>query len=205
MKKMISGLLLMSFVLSLQSCGGFKAKRVSADEGDEKAMEITDKWLQRDTENAIKHALKQISKHRGFQRYLGKLGKQPKLFISEVQNRTSEAYFPIDDMNDEMLNEFSMSGDYILIDAAARESLLKEIAYQNDGMVNPDQAKMIGKQSGADLLIFGAVRMKPAKRGGKTIKQYSVNLRMTDLEKGIEVCRVRYKTQKYSEQGGSGW
>ena len=128
-----------------------------------------------------------------------------KLFIAEVQNATSEPYFPIDDMNDEMLNEFSSSGEYVLIDAAAREKILKEITYQNDGMVNPAQAKMIGKQSGADALIFGNIQMKPESRDGKTIKQYSLNIRFTELETSNEIARLRAKTQKYSEQKSTGW
>ncbi len=198
-------LLVLSMTMLLTSCGSFKAKRVSADESDELAMEITDKWVARDTEISVSKILKQIQKHRGFQRYLTKFGKAPKVFISEIQNATSEAYFPIDDMNDELLNEFSSSGDFILIDAASREKLLKEIQYQNDGMVNPRQVKSIGKQAGADLLIFGAVRMKPKSRKGKTIKDYSVNIRMTDLERGVEVLRTRVKVHKYSDQSSTGW
>ena len=58
---------------------------------------------------------------------MAKLGRRPKIFIADVQNQTSEAYFPIADLNDELLNEFSFSGDYILIDNNAREKLLKEI------------------------------------------------------------------------------
>lgn len=197
--------LLLVGAFGLQSCGSFKAKRVGADESDELAMEITDKWVARDTEISVKKILKQIERHRGFQRYLAKLGRQPKVFISEVQNRTSNAYFPIEDLNDELLNEFSASGDYILIDAAAREKLLKEIQYQNDGMVDPNQVKNIGQAAGADLLIFGAVRMKPKSRGGKTIKEYSVNIRMTDISKGIEVLRTRVKVNKYSDQSSTGW
>lgn len=203
--KKVNVLLLLVFSLVLTSCGSFKAKRVSADESDELAMEITDKWIDRDTEVTVQKTLKQIQAHKGFQRYLRKLGRQPKVFIAEVQNLTSNPYFPIADFNDELLNEFSMSGDYVLIDAEARENLLKEIQYQNDGMVDPSQAKMVGKQAGADLLIFGAVRMKPMSRNGKTMKQYTVNLRMTDLEKGIEVLRTRQKVMKYSEQSSSGW
>lgn len=203
--KKVNVLLLLAFSLVLTSCGSFKAKRVSSDESDELAMEITDKWIDRDTEVTVQKTLKQIQAHKGFQRYLRKLGRQPKVFIAEVQNLTSNPYFPIADFNDELLNEFSMSGDYVLIDAEAREKLLKEIQYQNDGMVDPSQAKMVGKQAGADLLIFGAVRMKPMSRDGKTMKQYTVNLRMTDLEKGIEVLRTRQKVMKYSEQSSSGW
>lgn len=192
-------------LLTLASCGSFKAKRVGADEGDQLALEITDKWVIKDTEDAAQAILKQIKKHRGFQRYLMKSGKPPKIFIAEVQNYTSDPYFPIDDFNDEMLNSFSSSGDFILIDAASREKILSEIQYQNDGMVDPKDVKSIGKQSGADLLVFGSVRMTPRQREGKTIKQYSVNIRMTDLEKGIEVLRTRFKTQKYSEKKSSGW
>ena len=47
--------------------------------------------------------------------------------------------------------------------------------------------------------------MKPHRRGGKTIKQYSVNIRMTDLERGVEVLRTRTKVNKYSEQKSRGW
>lgn len=187
------------------SCSSFKAKRVDSKESDELAMKITDKWVNKDTELIIQDVLKQIKEHKGFQRYLATKKNPPKLFISEVQNLTSEAYFPIDDMNDELLNEFSQTGDYVLVDAAAREKILKEITYQNDGMVDPKQAKSIGKAAGADLLIFGAVRMKPETRGGKTIKEYSVNLRMTDIEKGVEVLRTRAKVNKYSDKSSFGW
>ena len=102
-------------------------------------------------------------------------------------------------------NSISMTGDFILIDAAARDAILKEITYQHDGMVDPSTAKRIGKQTGADLMIFGNVYMKPETRKGKTIKQYSINIRMTDIEKGVEVMRARTKISKYSEQSGSGW
>ena len=103
------------------------------------------------------------------------------------------------------MNEFSFSGDYILIDNNAREKLLKEIKYQNDGMVRPEDVKKIGRASGADLLIFGDIRMKPQTLKGRTIKDYSVNIRMTDLESQEEVLRTRFKTSKYSKRSGAGW
>ena len=43
--------------LTVTSCGGFKAKRVDANESDDKAMEITDKWVNRDTELTVKKIL----------------------------------------------------------------------------------------------------------------------------------------------------
>ena len=204
MKRSLS-LLALAMTLILTSCSSFKAERVDGEKGDEKALSITDKWVLKDTENAVKDILEQIGKHKGFQRYLGETKKKPKLFIMEVQNETSEPYFPIADMNDELLNEFSASGEYTLIDNQAREKILKEIKYQAEGMVDPAQMVQIGKQTGADLIILGAVRMNPETRDGKTIKQYTVNMRMTNLKTSEEVLRVRSKAQKYSEQSKSGW
>jgi|SRR5690606_7214900 len=198
-------MILLLTLFTLASCSNFKAQRVSSAESDEKALTITDKWVQRDTEDTIKALIAQMENHPSYKRYVQGSKKRLKIFIAEVQNETSEPYFPISDLNDELLNEISYAGTFTLIDADARDRLLKEIQYQNDGMVNPTQAKSIGKQLGADLLVFGSVRMQPESRGGKTIKQYSVNLRMTNLETAEEVLRVRHRTSKYSEQRSAGW
>ena len=205
-RNLLNFVLLGLWLMNLTGCGSFKAKRVSAEKSDEKALTITDKWVSADTAQVVSKTIEQIEKHRGFKKYLNKRGgKTPKVFIGEVQNKTSEAYFPIDDINDELLNSISATGDFTLIDAQARDSILKEITYQNDGMVDPATAKRIGKQTGADLIIFGNVYMKPASRDGKTIKEYSVNIRMTNIQTAEEVVRTRSKLFKYSEQSSSGW
>ena len=207
MRKNLSKLLsTLCISLSVVACAPkIQTERISLEESDKKAMTITDEWIATDTENAVKSIIKQMENHRGFQTYLAKLGRRPKIFIGEVQNQTSEAYFPIEDLNDELLNEFSYSGDYIIIDVDARNRILKEIAYQNDGMVKPEDIKKIGRASGADLIILGNVRMKPETLSGRTVKDYSVNIRMTDIESGEEVLRTRFKTSKYSKRSGAGW
>ena len=186
--------------LVLTSCSSFKAERQTSDQSDEKAMSVTDNWVDRDTETTVNDIIKQINDHKGFQRYQAQHQGKPSLFIAEIQNRTAEAYFPIDDLNNELLNKMSQTDDFVLVDAAARDKILEEIKYQNDGMVDPSTAKSIGKQTGADLLIFGSVQMKPEMRDGKTVKQYSVDIRLTNLEKAVEVARTRSKIYKFSEK-----
>ena len=197
-------LAVLSISLLATSCGSFKAKRVDANESDEKGLSITDNWMSADTTQAVADVVKQMKAHPGFNKMKAR-HQTPKVFIAEVQNQTSEAYFPIGDMNDELLNELSLSGEFELVDQAAREKILGEITYQNDGMVDPATVKKIGKQTGADVMIFGNVYMKPEKRDGKTIKEYSVNIRMTDIERATELLRTRTKVFKYSEKNASSW
>lgn len=198
-------LIILALLTTLFSCGGFQAQRVSGDQSDEKSLEITDAWVTRDTENSVETVLKKMKEHRGFKNYLLKLGRRPKVFVAEFSNQTAEPYFPVDDISDEFLTQLSETGEYILIDASAREVLLKEIQYQNDGMVSPAEAKKIGNAAGADIMIFGNVRMQPRARGGKTLKEYSMNIRMTDISRGVEVMRTRTRVNKYSEQSKVGW
>lgn len=204
MKKIIYLSLILCMFLT--ACGpSIKTARLTTEQSDEKAMRVTDNWVAKDTELAVQAILEQIQNHKGFQNYLLKIKKKPKIFISEIQNQTAEAYFPIGEINDELLNAFSNSGEYILIESTGREQILKEIKYQNDGMVDSLQAKSIGKMFGTDLIIFGAIRMKPEMLNGKTVKDYSVNIRMTNIETGEEVLRTRYKISKFSQRKGASW
>jgi hypothetical protein len=66
-------------------------------------MGITDNWVSKDTEIAVQKVLKRITTHRGFRNWLQRHRGTPSLFVAEVQNMTAEAYFPINDINDELL------------------------------------------------------------------------------------------------------
>ncbi len=196
--------LLLVFVLTGIGCSRFQAERVDAETSDQKALDITDNWVLKDTEKTVGEIIKQMKGHRGYKDVL-RSKKRPAIFIAEIQNLTSESYFPITDFNEELLTELSLTGDFVLVDERARKRILEEINYQNGGAVDPKTAKKIGKQTGADLLIFGNVHMKPESRKGKTIKQYSVNIRMTNLETATEVLRTRAKIHKYSNSKKFGW
>lgn len=193
-------------VLALTACGGFKAQRVDTERADEEAMGITDEWVDGDTIRVIDETLEKMNTHNKFKKFIERrTGKEIKLFVGEIKNNTPEAYFPAGDMEEALLEKLSDDERFTLLDAKQREAILKEITYQNDGMVDPAQAKKIGKQSGADAMIFGTVNMDPKTRDGKTIKTYSINFRVTDLETGEELVRTRSKINKFSEQSSRGW
>lgn len=199
-------LFILTSLLILNACGSFQAKRVDAAESDEKALKITDNWMSKDTTMVVEELLNQIKTNPAYLNYKMEKGmKSPKVFVAEIQNLTADAYFQINDINDELLFRMSQTGEYTLVDEAKRDTILKEITYQNDGMVDPKEIKAIGKQAGADLIIFGNVFMRPETRKGKTIKEYAINLRLTDIERGVEVARARKNIYKYSDKNTWGF
>ena len=193
-------------MVGLTACGSsMKSQRITSDEADAIASDITDDWVKKDTKMAIASLTKQMQESKGLSKYLGNNDKQPKIFVGEIQNNTSEPYLPIQDMEEKLQEMLLKGGDFKLVDTANREAILKEITFQNDGMVDSKQAKRIGRQSGADLAIFGSINMTPKTLEGKTIKNYSANFRITELETSDIIWMGSYDVSKYSERSSSKW
>ena len=190
--------------LLLTSCG-FKSERISLDKGDKALSKITDEWVKTDTILALEAITKKMDNHKGLQKYLNKKEKTPVLFIGEIQNETTEPYLPIKDFNDKLLTHLLENGSFKIIDNKKRNAINAEIMYQNSGIVDPAQAKKIGRQTGADLAIFGSIIMNPKTLDGKTIKEYSVNLRITELETSDVIWMGSYDTTKYSNRSTLRW
>lgn len=204
MKKKAFRFVLGNALFVLVGCAGFKSKRVDLQESDERAAGITDEWINKDTEMAVEKIYSQIKGHPNYSGMVHK-GKRPKIFVANIQNQTSEPYFPVRDMTDELLQKISDDAQFLLVDADSRNRIAAELAYQHDGMVDPTTAKQKAKQVGADYMIFGAVYMRPQSRKGRTIKEYSLNIRVTDIQRGLEMIRTRTKSAKYSVKNKIGW
>jgi uncharacterized protein (TIGR02722 family) len=197
---------LLLVVLATSCQPKMKAQRMTIDEGDKKAMNITNEWVVTDTNLAVKSIVDKINNQGRFRRYMGGyVARAPKMFVGIIENRTSEDNFPIEALNNKLLSVLFENGDFDLISAKDRDRILKEINYQNSGMVRASDIKSVGKASGADLMLNGEVIMEAKTLSGQTIKEYSIAIRLVDIESGEEVARVSYDTTKYSKQKKIGW
>ena len=199
MKKQLS---LLFILLAVSACGPkFQAQRMTTAQGDIKAMEITDDWVSTDTDLAVDYMVDKLVNTGRYKRYLREHNyKIPKIFIGEVENNTSEDSFPISALNNKILDKFFEDGNFDVIDQKNRKKLLEEVKYQNSGMVKESDIKSIGKASGADLIMFGEVIMDEKRMGGQTLKEYTLSIKLTDIESGDEISRATYEVTKYSKQ-----
>ncbi|MDR1926072.1 MAG: penicillin-binding protein activator LpoB [Endomicrobium sp.] len=205
--KNMKKIFLIVLVVAVSSCAPkIKAQRLSTDAGDKKAMNITDEWLTTDTNLASKSIIEKIMNHGRFKRYLRENNyKTPKIFVGEIENKTSEDNFPVVALGNKILNDLFENGEFDLISAKDRDRILKEIKFQNDGMVKASDIKSIGKASGADLILFGEVVMEQKTSNGQTLKEYSLSVRLVEIESGEEVSRTLYEATKYSKRKKVGW
>ncbi len=176
--------------------------RLSTAEGD--AMMKTGKWTKVDSEAAAGEIMAQLAAHPALADYIGRLGHKPKLFIKDVENKTADPYFRVEELNNALLKRISRTGRFVLIDRAAAQKINQELAYQMGGTVKKSDIRKIA-ETGAEILIFGEITMEPVIQDGLTVNEYTVNMRLSDISSKEEIARMDYTTTKYVKRRAFAW
>jgi tetratricopeptide (TPR) repeat protein len=94
----------------------------------------------------------------------------------EVLNNQSELqYFGVGTM-DSITNALSHVPEFTMIDRSQLQSVMKEIAFQNSGFTDQIESIKLGKQLGAEILVFGTIQSFNNK--------YRITARFTEVETG---------------------
>ena len=109
-----------------------------------------------------------------------KKGK-PAIIISLFTNGTDE-HIDILSLTNKIRTDLFKTGRFTFLNERLRKALAKEYEYQASGYVDPEMAKMKGKQIGADWLISGHISSIKQPVGRKEIVYYKTTLEVTDLE-----------------------
>ncbi len=152
-------------------------------------------WGFNDTKNSIKQVMNTIKENKRFNEILRKKGVV-KIKLGNFYDNTKEDGFPIEDIKNELFATISNDGRFILIEKEDSDVLLKEIAYTQDGNVKNSDKKNIGKQSGADLLIFGQANVSKTMELTNLTKNYFFTFKITDIETGERLLMSVYKMSK---------
>jgi len=139
-----------------------------------------------------------------FHEYVAQMGRRPRLFIMDVSNQTADPDFRVAELNNALLMRIINSGEFVLIDNRARDKINAELAYQRGGAVAQRDIQKI-EETGADTLIFGEITMEPIINRGQTVKEYTVNMRMTNVRTKEEIARAQYSVTKFTRRPRFGW
>lgn len=106
------------------------------------------------------------------------LGKSPTLYVDMIRN-SSGSTLDTAKMTKVLHTELARSGRFKLIPLEKNAAFQQSLEYQqSDGVLNPSTAVQLGKQTGADLMLYGNVsRVKKS-------RTYQLTTNMMDLKSG---------------------
>jgi len=102
-----------------------------------------------------------------------------------------------------MLNELNQTGRFRLLERKRLESVLKELKLQVTGLVNPENAKQVGRMLGVSAMLFGELSVVKYERNKQSIfimwtegekTEVSIDARLVDVESGEILATSRAST-----------
>lgn len=107
--------------------------------------------------------------------------ERPAIIISLFTNGTDE-HIDILSLTNKIRTDLHKSGKFVFLNERLRKALAKEYEYQGSGYVNPETAKMKGRQIGADWMISGHIASIKQPVGRKKIVYYKTTMEVTSIE-----------------------
>jgi hypothetical protein len=177
MKQLSVALVALTVGALLTGCG---ASRVAY--GDPTAVEtVTVDWGSTDIQAVADRMVGSLVRHPVIAN-----GSRPVVQVSTMKNKTTE-HIDTKNITDKVRTALIKTG-MVRFSAVsdANPEMLENLDYQtNSGVVSKKTAKGVGKQVGADYLLYGEVDSIVKKAGGTTDVYYRLTLNLVNVETGL--------------------
>lgn len=111
--------------------------------------------------------------------------KRPVMFVDRIQNKTTE-HIDMQSITDTIQSKLLNSGKYRFIDMDVVNEVSEQMDYQSkSGMVNEDTSAKMGKQIGAEYMLYGNMSSIVKRDGNTTDVYYKFTLKLLHLETGL--------------------
>jgi uncharacterized protein (TIGR02722 family) len=132
-------------------------------------------------------------------------GKRPILFVDTIKNKTLE-HIDTESVTDTISTKLLNSGRFRFVDMTQVDAIAKQLDYQkNSGMVDEKKSVQMGRQLGAQFMLYGNFSSIVKTAGSTRDVYYKFTLKLTNIESGLVEFQSEKeirKTKKKSVFGG---
>lgn len=127
--------------------------------------------------------------------------RRPIVFVDNIKNKTTE-HIDTESITDTISTRMLKSGQFRFVDMTKVEAVTKQFDYQqSSGLVDEAKATKVGRQVGAQYMLYGNLSSIVKHAGSTKDVYYKFTLKLMDLESGtvefIDEKEIR-KTRKRS-------
>lgn len=130
--------------------------------------------------------------------------RRPVMFVDKIRNKTSE-HIDTENVTDTIQSKLINSGKFRFVDMTAVEQVKQQLNYQqNSGLVDDSKAVAVGRQIGAEFMLYGNLSAIVKKSGSTKDVYYKFTLKMTNLETNILEWSNEKEIRKSKSRGWLG-
>lgn len=111
--------------------------------------------------------------------------RRPVAFVDQIKNKTTE-HIDTESITDTIQSKLINSGKFRFVDMSVVERVRQQLDFQSDsGMVDPSTAIMMGKQIGAEFMLYGNMASIVKRDSSTKDVYYKFTLKLMNLQTGI--------------------
>ncbi|MEE4249069.1 MAG: penicillin-binding protein activator LpoB [Alcanivoracaceae bacterium] len=127
--------------------------------------------------------------------------RRPVMFVDRIKNKTTE-HIDLESVTDTIESKLINSGKFRFVDMTVVDRVRQQLEYQRDsGMVDDQQAMVMGRQIGAEYMLYGNMSSIVKRDSNTKDVYYKFTLKMLHLETGIIEWSGEKEIRK-SKKGG---
>jgi len=111
--------------------------------------------------------------------------RRPVMFVEKIKNKTTE-HIDTESVTDTISSRVLRSGKFRFVDMTKVAAMQKQLEFQNDsGMVSEASSMKMGRQIGAEYMMYGNLSSIVKRSGGTKDVYYKFTLKVMHVETGI--------------------
>lgn len=111
--------------------------------------------------------------------------RRPVLFIDRIKNKTSE-HIDTESITDTIQSKLINSGKFRFVDMSVVDQVRQQLEYQqNSGMVDQSTAAQMGRQIGAEFMLYGNLSSIVKRDDSTKDVYYKFTLKLLNIQTGI--------------------
>ncbi|OQX85217.1 MAG: penicillin-binding protein activator LpoB [Candidatus Latescibacteria bacterium 4484_7] len=192
MRRFVFVLALASLVLAFGCAHTVKVQRIEPGA----VTDLSGTWNDTDSRLVAEEMVKDCLSRPWLGEFTGKYGKKPVVIVGFVQNKSYEHIAVetfVNDLQRELINSGRVS---FVADKDIREALRDEKVDQSH-YSSPETMKKMGRELGADFMLFGSINSIIDQIEGKKVIFYQVDLELINIETNEKVWIGQKKIKKY--------
>ena len=130
--------------------------------------------------------------------------RRPIAFVDRIKNKTTE-HIDLESVTDTIESKLINSGKFRFVDMSVVERARQQLEYQRDsGMVDDQQAMVMGRQVGAEYMLYGNMSSIVKRDSSTKDVYYKFTLKLMHLETGIIEWSGEKEIRKSKSRGWIG-
>ena len=111
--------------------------------------------------------------------------RRPVVFVDSIKNKTTE-HIDTESITDTIQSKLINSGKFRFVDMSVVDRVRQQLEYQSDsGMVDQSTAAAMGRQIGAELMMYGNFSSIVKRDGSTKDVYYKFTLKLLNIQTGI--------------------